>query len=296
MGKFNNHCIKLKYNIDYSDYKDVKDLEKLCNEKDNTSLKLEMDYKLNNSENNNEKDLNTINEFMYYVNDYLIGYIGICQFSRGVLEVNGMVHPEYRRKNIFKRLFSLVKDEFNRRESKGMLLLSDNKSHEGLCFIKSITDKYDHSEYEMHLMDERQFIPSGINIVLRTALNEDKGEIARQNTIYFGDEFSEDSVTVPDTNNDNEFNFIAEIDNNIIGKVNLEINDGVGYIYGLGVKPEYRRNGYGREILLLAIDKLKEKGAQKIMLQVDAKNKNALNLYKSCGFKEINTMDYYKFN
>lgn len=289
----NNFCIKLKRNIDKADCDDIKELEKICAENDNTSLKLEMDYKLNNSE-NNEDNLNTINEFMYYVNDYLIGYIGICQFGGGVLEVNGMVHPECRRKGIFKRLFSLVEDEFNRRGCKEMLLLSDNKSHEGLCFIKSITDKYDHSEYEMYLNYGYLINTAKNNIVLRTAGDEDKKEIARQNTAYFEYECGEDSVTVPNMNNDREFSYIAEIDNNIIGKVNLEINDGVGGIYGLGVKPEYRRNGYGREILLLAIDKLKEKDTRKIMLQVDTKNKNALNLYKSCGFEETNTMDYYK--
>ena len=30
------------------------------------------------------------------------------------------------------------------------------------------------------------------------------------------------------------------------------------------------------------------------MLQVATKNKSALNIYKSCGFEETSTMDYYK--
>ncbi|MPN31713.1 hypothetical protein SDC9_179187 [bioreactor metagenome] len=43
-----------------------------------------------------------------------------------------------------------------------------------------------------------------------------------------------------------------------------------------------------------AIEILKEKGAKDIMLQVEAKNSNALSLYKSCGFEETSTMNYYE--
>ncbi|WP_396020655.1 GNAT family N-acetyltransferase [Clostridium sp. CM027] len=51
-------------------------------------------------------------------------------------------------------------------------------------------------------------------------------------------------------------------------------------MYGFGVLPEHRGNGYGRDILLSSIEKLKEKNSKNIMLQVSVKNKNALK--KSC--------------
>jgi ribosomal protein S18 acetylase RimI-like enzyme len=50
----------------------------------------------------------------------------------------------------------------------------------------------------------------------------------------------------------------------------------------------------GRALLLEAIEKLKDANADKIMLQVEAKNAKALSLYKSCGFQETSVMDYYE--
>ena len=60
------------------------------------------------------------------------------------------------------------------------------------------------------------------------------------------------------------------------------------------ILPDYRGKGYGRELLILAINKLKEFKVKAINLQVETENKNALNLYKSCGFKENYIMDYYR--
>jgi ribosomal protein S18 acetylase RimI-like enzyme len=61
------------------------------------------------------------------------------------------------------------------------------------------------------------------------------------------------------------------------------------------VLPEYRGRGFGRELLLKGIAKLKEANAREIMLQVAAGNDRALGLYQSCGFVETSVMDYYKF-
>ena len=88
--------------------------------------------------------------------------------------------------------------------------------------------------------------------------------------------------------------YLAELDQQVIGKVHLQLTADLGAIYGLGVLPEFRGKGYGRAILLMAIERLQEASAGEIMLQVEAENANALNLYKSCGFKETSTMDYYE--
>ena len=88
--------------------------------------------------------------------------------------------------------------------------------------------------------------------------------------------------------------YLVEKDDCIIGKVHLQLINGIGGIYGLGVLPENRGKGFGRAILLNAIEKLKDAKAEKIMLQVAAENATALSLYKSCGFKETSVMDYFE--
>ncbi len=294
MGDIKNPCIKLKELLDERDAKDISGLEKLCLETDKTTLKLEIDYKLSREKGKN-KSLNNINEFMYYDNNELIGYIGIGEFGGDALEVNGMVHPMYRRRGIFKKLFSLVKDEWRKREGKKMLLLCDNASDSGIEFIKYTGATYNNSEYEMFLKDNLIENFQSNNVVLREATKSDAREIAWQDSIYFNSEFKEDDVSeVEDDESDSSYSYMAEVDNRIIGKVRLEINNGVGGIYGLGVLPEYRRKGYGREILISAIEKLKEGNSEEIKLQVVTENNNALNLYKSCGFEGASTMNYYE--
>ncbi len=294
MNKIKNPNIKLKEKLDQNDYDDINNLQKLCLEVDKTTLKLELDYKLSRAEGKSEV-LNNINEFMYYDENMLIGYMGIGHYGGDAIEVNGMVHPKYRRRGVFRRLFSLVKDEWGKRELRKMLLLSDHNSISGLEFIKYACAEYDFSEYEMHLRNEAEQDLMLNNVVLRKATNNDTKEVAWQNSIYFGKECEEEDVLMPEEEEKHGMViYIAEVDNKTIGKVHLEIGDIVGGIYGLGVLPEYRGKGYGRETLTRAIEKLEESNLKDIMLQVVVKNINALNLYKSCGFQETSTMDYYR--
>lgn len=314
--------IKLKETIDKEEYNLLNKLQEQCIKEDQTTLKLELDYKIGvTSENGKISSMQSINEFMYFDGQQIIGYIGICSFGGegSPIEVNGMVHPEYRQQGVFKTLSELVVAEWKRRNSGSMLLLSDRKSNYGQKFIKRIGAQYKHSEYEMYFKEnkleplQRQLC----GITFRKATNGDAPEIARQNAIYFNDEFKNCKYNP----NDNEIEiisaeaiiqnegmilpeeeeekrgmtiYIAEKDQQIIGKVHLQLNLKIGGIYGLGVLPEHRGKGFGRAILIMAIEKLKESNASEIMLQVATENSNALNLYKSCGFIETSTMDYYE--
>lgn len=281
----NNLYIKLKENLDKNDYTDINNLANICFNYDKINLKLEIDYKLSRDDKNSD-NLNYINEFMLYDGNMLAGYAGIGSFGGEALEVNGMVHPDYRKKGIFTRLFSLVKDEFYKRKSNEMLLLSDNNSTGGIAFIKSLNCEYHHSEYDMNLdmnvIHEIKFD----DLVFRKVVCDDINKIAKADFEFLNESDIEELLLSP--------TYIIKKDDALIGKTRLEINDNIGGIYGLEVLPEYRGKGYGRELLLLSIKELKEKNVEIITLQVETSNKNALNLYKTCGFKENYTMDYYR--
>lgn len=288
-----NTNIIMKEKLTQKDYDEIYHLESICLEKDQTSLKLELDYKLSRAKWDGEM-LKVNNEFMYYENNLLIGYIGICQFGSSPLEINGMVHPDFRKRGIFKKLYEKVKEEFFKRSCEKILLLSDHYSLSGQEFIKTTEAIYDNSEYEMYLKNTVNQTEFSNKIALRRATNQDARELALQNAIYSGATFDEGQITLPEDEEKSGFTiFIAELNSKIIGKVHLELNQGISGIYGFGVLPQYRGMGYGREILIGSIIKLQERNAQEIMLQVATKNNNALNLYKSCGFEVTSTMDYY---
>ena len=322
--------IKLATYLSEEDYFKVLELEKRCLE-EGVSLKLELDYKKTISEEASQKasaekvadqktmTMESINEFMYFVENELVGYIGICGFggNRSQIEVNGMVHPDYRRRGYFKSLFEHVKAEFHKRNSRAMLLLSDRNSVGGQAFIKSTDAEYKHTEYEMYLdqtffnaiIKEGKFktIEERGQLSIRKASNSDAREIARQNAIYFKDEFDleedktmpleEADLIMPETEEKRGMTiYMAQTGETLFGKTNLQLSEGLGGIYGLGVLPEYRGKGYGRWLLMKSVLQLLDSDASQVMLQVEANNANALNLYKSCGFEATATMDYYKID
>lgn len=289
------------------DYNSIKHLQKLCSE--DLALKLELDYKLACA-NESKVPTDQKNEFMCYENQILVGYIGIACFGADVLEVCGMVHPDYRRRGIFKALFESVKIEWKKRPVKCMLLLSDRNSESGQAFIRSTGAVYANSEYEMVIdsiseLTQLQVLEtletvetkSGVvagTIFLRKATNADAIQIAQQNTIYFG---HESHVILPEEEEKRGMTiYMAQNEDAVIGKVHIEMAGGTGAIFGLGVLPEYRRKGYGRLILLAAIEVIKEMPADSVLLQVATQNSNALNLYVSCGFAEKAIMDYFELN
>lgn len=323
----NNPHIKMQKLINDEEYHLIDQLQKTCNEFDGCNLKLELDYKLATAKMNNSKEDATpeeINEFMCFEGDLLIGYLGICSFGgpNAPLELNGMVHPEYRRQGVFRKLYNLAMAEVKKRQAE-MLLLSDRLSYPGTEFMKSIGGILKHSEHEMYLMNqETNDLNSELSkLHFRKASNDDALELARQDAIYFGDENNSnsndkkndennsnsnaenngdnqgthpDDLTLPEEEEKKGFSiFLAELDHKPIGKINLERNGSQGGIYGLGVLPEYRGKGYGRELLNFGIRQLKEWNMSTIMLQVVVDNMNALGLYQSCGFEVQSTMDYY---
>lgn len=288
--------VKMSPILYQEDLINVRELEALCMNQ-GIALKLELDYKAGVTIKDTGQTEHLMNEFMYFDGDKLVGYIGICGFGgpSGTLEVNGMVHLDYRRQGIFTALYELVLGEGRKRGAKSILLLCDRESSQGQSFIKKAGVKYHHTEYEMYLRKEASAVNISTDdaIVFEKATNKDAKEIARQNSIYFGDE--EEVTLMPEEEEKRGMliYFLKKM-NKTIGKVHLQLLSGLGGIYGLGVLPEERGKGYGRKILLESVKRLKEADAKEVMLQVEVTNDRALHLYQSCGFHETSVMDYFE--
>lgn len=296
----NTPWIKLKEYLDHEDYELISHLQELCVRKDGITLKLELDYKLGAAvESTGMTGLKQMNEFMYFTGQQLVGYIGISQFGGqgSPMEITGMVHPEFRRQGIFTQLYALVTAERKRRNAGDMLMLCDRTSLSGQSFVKKTGAAYRHSEYEMVFRKagkDRQMEQGerGDRLVFRKADNADAEEIARQNAIYFGE--AGDTLLPEEEEKRGMTIYLAEKAGATIGKFHLQMSSGAGGIFGLGVLPEHQGQGFGRELLLQAVEKLQEAKMKDIFLQVAADNARALQLYKSCGFQETSIMDYFE--
>lgn len=291
-GKMGERFVCLKQYMNQEDYNKIEELRRICTDKEDIFLKLELDFKLNISKMQNIDSIEIINEFFYYFDEVLVGYLGIFCLDGETCELTGMVHPCYRRKGIFKKLYSLAQYECMKRKANKVLLVCDNKSDSGLSFIKSVGAVYVSSEYEM-IMDSQFISEEKNNINLRKALNSDANEIAYQNSLYFGIE-SNIEVLLDDDEKRSRTTYIIESDFKMIGKISVECTEDEGFISGFGILPEYRHMGFGKKALKSTLSILKNKNVKTIKLEVATQNKNALSLYESCGFSIESITDYFE--
>ena len=293
---------RLKGTLNREDARVIFALEEICVRADGTAFKLELDYKLSAAEVKSAQGVNwDVNELMAFDGDQLIGYLGVgCFGGPGAPpEAMGMVHPDYRRQGVFRALSGLAQAEWRRRNIRSALLLSDGRSEAGRDFIRKTGAQHHHSEYEMALRQDADLSRwPDLDVVFRKATNADAPEVARQNAIYFGEEREDDgeekALLMPEEEEKRGMTiYLAEAAGQVIGKVHLQLLSGLGGIYGLGVLPEFRGRGLGRAVLIAGVERLKAEGAEKVMLQVETRNHNALRLYESCGFETTSVMGYY---
>jgi len=78
--------------------------------------------------------------------------------------------------------------------------------------------------------------------------------------------------------------YFADKDQQTIGV--LDFNPNRGLVSNVGVDPRQRGKGYGRQIMLFALQQLKNSGCKEAYLRVHIENKPAIHLYESLGFKK----------
>lgn len=58
-----------------------------------------------------------------------------------------------------------------------------------------------------------------------------------------------------------------------------------GFIHDMWVEPEYRNEGLGRQLAMMAIERFKQLGVTQVRLETAAANEVARKMFESCGFR-----------
>jgi len=94
--------------------------------------------------------------------------------------------------------------------------------------------------------------------------------------------------------------FIAEFDGKPVGIVNAYVDkfrkEKKGFIWHLGVLPEYRRHGFGKALAQKAIESLKERGMEIAETALDSTRETCIRLFKDLGFKLIRSSSLMKMS
>ena len=90
--------------------------------------------------------------------------------------------------------------------------------------------------------------------------------------------------------------FVWEEAGKIVGNVSLlttKVRDRY-VVANVAVHPAYRRRGIARDLMELAIDKIRGRGGHEVLLQVEENNSPAISLYNQLGFKIVGNMTSWR--
>jgi ribosomal protein S18 acetylase RimI-like enzyme len=240
------------------------------------------------------------NDFLYYQDGYLIGYLAIDSFGDKVREVTGMVHPNYRRQGIFSTLLEAAKTEGKRRGLQKLVLVCEEQAPSGQAFIEAIGAQHEFSEHEMvltHFQESGQFDE---RLIFRKAYPEDEDLLVAIQTASFAESEEQARSRIETCNKFSwcQFYLTTFGDDEVgcqepVGCLRLDTMEEETGIYTFGVVPAYRRRGYGRQMLEEAIRTVRATSQKPIMLDVETTNTPAVKLYLSSGFQIKTTYAYY---
>jgi len=283
----NKHGLYPRQGLTAVELAEIKTLADICEAYEQLHMKLNWDTL-------RSRPQDQTNDFLYYENGVLVGFLAFFSFNSLEGEVSGMVHPAQRHRGIFTQLFVSAREECQRRNIPTLLLIVEHTSSSGQGFAASLTPGYQHSEYKMALTEDKALPKLDPHLHFRQARPDESPILTHITAVSF--DLPEQDVTwyskikVDDAKSRV---YIALLDETYIGKLDVSLNEREAYIAGFGVLPPYRGRGYGRQMLAQTIREIRAMSQNTIVLEVATENRNALSLYQSCGFQEVSSYDYY---
>lgn len=90
--------------------------------------------------------------------------------------------------------------------------------------------------------------------------------------------------------------YVIEKEKVVVGYVIYWIIGRETHIANLAIHPDYRQLGYGKQLLIWAVEHARRKYAATVTLEVNAKNTNARQLYADFGFRVTGIRPHYYEN
>jgi len=240
------------------------------------------------------------NDFLFYIDDQLVGYLAIFSFESSHVEISGVVHPQFRGNGIAHMLFQEALHELEYRESiQYCLFVIHQSAIPARHCVQALGAEPAYSEYEMHF--SRSLEPFTLfkhaELTLVQVQREALKELARLDAICFKATYEharERLSQVIDATD--RLIFVARYRNKIIGKIHIRFESNTAHIHDYCIDPVYQGQGFGEDLLkrtlnfLFTIDSVSQ-----IRLDVTTDNSSALNIYRRCGFEITAAYDFWKY-
>jgi ribosomal protein S18 acetylase RimI-like enzyme/ubiquinone/menaquinone biosynthesis C-methylase UbiE len=262
---------------------EVKNLITICEEYDNAKSCIQMDHSLNSI-----KELK--GWMLHYAGDELTGILSMVSIIKNEAEISICVKPAFRKKGTAKKLLERACKHLRENNIETILIVCDRKSKDGIDALTKKKFNLHHSEYTMKYTKP----DNAENKALKIRAIEDN-DIERVSHIihelFGGDLEGNKSFIESSIKAGNRKGYAGIIDNEIISVLFVAYNEDIS-INTLGVIKREQNKGYGKAFVNSIIKQIGCKDKD-IVIDVDSTNKKAFNVYKSIGFMEVLTVDYY---
>lgn len=208
--------------------------------------------------------------------------------------INGMVHPDFRRKGVFNALLKRALPDMQAKEIQVCRFRIPFNSKPGVSFIKHLGANFHTSEFSMNLNQFQTDASNHSAFILRLAEDQDLEFMITCSSQAFGDTETWTRNYFVRTREPERVSYIASDNLEPIGMIRVNyVNRDTAVIHDLCVLPLHQGKGYGRKILHGVVKLVLEQKCSTIRLGVVTDNRRALHLYQSIGFEVTSEFHYY---
>lgn len=282
--------IKAYRDLSEDTLQEVLDLEEVCLDYDNLRGGIFLDPSLNF-----HQEINSF--FLLYHKQTLVSILTMFLPAKHEAEISAYTLPKFRKKGYFKLLLAKALAELKSFAIPDLLFVCESSSIPGKAVMNALQAGYEHTEYFMRF-SKGKFSPlNTYRINLRKARPGDLEEVVTVHRQVFNDGCAETKSLIQSRLlSDTREQYLAVLQGKVIGMLAINTDDEYVSIFGLGIIPEYRGGGYGKELLCSVVESLLLAGKSRITIEVDSDNRNALMLYKKMGFYVEVAYEYYRAN
>lgn len=269
--------------------KEIRRAERVCKKHDGLKTEFPLDASLN-------FDSTMKSVMVLYEGETLASILSIFAPTSDQAEFSAMTLPQFRQRGFFNLLYFRAVGEVRKFGVGKILLVCERDSDTGFEAVSAHAAKLDHTEYVLKFASEdTAFLTETPNPLTISRCTENEIEtLASLSSVIF-EESTEDAhnFVTHALETAGRAQYLIKLDDKDIGMVSVFSENGDATIYGVGLLPEYRGKGYGRQLLYLTIQTILKSGIKNIRIEVDSTNQIAYKLYTTSGFAAESTVDYY---
>lgn len=231
--------------------------------------------------------------FLQYEQNLLVGFLTAFFPSISEVEINGFVHPDYRKRGIFSSLVTKARKTYKPLPFLQMLFQVETSSKSGKVYCAKRFPHIDRSEYRLGLSKSlwQENKPSSPSLgSLLEATEEYHQLFIKTATALLKEEVGFVQRMLGNPERKGYLYIYKDKPIGILQKCKEDEN--LTMIYGVAIDETYRGQGHGKRMLSLALDSFFEEN-EFISLEVDSQNPRAYGLYRDLGFKITFQVDYH---